>query len=355
MRILFGVQGTGNGHISRCRTLAKALNKQHAEVDYIFSGRPPEDYFDMADFGHYRTFRGMSFETQNGKINLRKTIQKIRTFRLIKDIRELDLSEYDCIISDFEPVSAWSANIQKLDCIGISNQASSQYLQPKAYNLIAKVIMKYYAPVTQPVGLHWFHFGQPLLPPIIDPLQASDENGSIVVYLPFESLHDINALLTAFDQYTFRCFHPEVSTPQQIGHIHLLPLGREGFTQALAECSGIIANTGFALISEALVLGKKILTKPVTGQFEQTYNADCLQQLSLATVMDNLDSEVLNQWLPLPSPTPVSYPNVAEELAKWLVSDRKEPLVSLSKRLWQQTTFPQPVTEQIQKLGYALK
>ncbi|MCO6547308.1 MAG: hypothetical protein J6583_05980, partial [Gilliamella sp.] len=57
MKILFGVQGTGNGHVSRCRTLAKALKKAGADVVYIFSGRDPKDYFDMQVFGDYKTYR----------------------------------------------------------------------------------------------------------------------------------------------------------------------------------------------------------------------------------------------------------------------------------------------------------
>ncbi|MBP7664242.1 MAG: glycosyltransferase, partial [Shewanella sp.] len=39
MRILYGVQGTGNGHLSRARVMAKALMKQDIEVDFLFSGR----------------------------------------------------------------------------------------------------------------------------------------------------------------------------------------------------------------------------------------------------------------------------------------------------------------------------
>ena len=32
MRILYGVQGTGNGHISRCRLMAKALKNEDYEI-----------------------------------------------------------------------------------------------------------------------------------------------------------------------------------------------------------------------------------------------------------------------------------------------------------------------------------
>lgn len=355
MKILFGVQGTGNGHISRCRTLAHALKTAGAEVDYIFSGRDPKDYFDMDIFGDYRTFEGMTFVSEKGKINLRKTIQRIRAFRLIKNVRELNLDKYDTIISDFEPVSAWAAHHQDRQCLGISNQAISRYLKPKEYGLVASVIMKFYAPVTTPIGLHWFHFGKPLVPPMIDSLTRQPENGNILVYLPFESIESIITLFKPFSHnYRFECFHPDIQQETVNYGIALKPLSREKFTYALSACSGIISNTGFAAISEALVLGKKILTKPVLGQFEQVYNAQCLTQLDLATVMLSLEPSIFEQWLSQPSPTPVIYPDVATELANWIISGQKESLTDLSKRLWQQTQFPEHVQQKIAKLGYTL-
>ncbi|OCG22221.1 hypothetical protein A9G11_07520 [Gilliamella sp. wkB108] len=353
MKILFGVQGTGNGHVSRCRTLAKALKKAGADVDYILSGRDPKDYFDMEAFGNYKTYRGVTFATLNGKINFRKTVQRIRAFRLIKDVRELDLSKYDCIISDFEPVSAWAAYYQHRECLGISNQAVYQYLKQKEYGLIANVIMKYYAPVSQPIGLHWFHFGHKLLPPMIDPFPAlPKEDGNVVVYLPFEGLDEIITSLKPYPHQKFICFHPDVKQTNQQGNVIFQPLGRESFMQSLINCSGIISNTGFALISEALSLGKKILTKPVSGQFEQLYNAQCLESLDMATVVENLNSIKLKYWLDLPSPKPTVYPDVATELAKWIVSGQKESLLSLSERLWSQTVFPENVNRRIKSLGY---
>ena len=42
MRILYGVQGTGNGHITRARTMLPALQAAGIDVDFVFSGRPSE-------------------------------------------------------------------------------------------------------------------------------------------------------------------------------------------------------------------------------------------------------------------------------------------------------------------------
>jgi len=36
MKILYGVQGTGNGHLTRARVMAKACKEKGIEVDWIF-------------------------------------------------------------------------------------------------------------------------------------------------------------------------------------------------------------------------------------------------------------------------------------------------------------------------------
>ncbi|HCS28312.1 MAG TPA: glycosyltransferase, partial [Spongiibacteraceae bacterium] len=51
MRILYGVQGTGNGHISRARMMARHFTLRGSKVDYLFSGRDLGRYFDMQCFG----------------------------------------------------------------------------------------------------------------------------------------------------------------------------------------------------------------------------------------------------------------------------------------------------------------
>ena len=54
-------------------------------------------------------FNGLTLQYTKGKINRIKTILKSKPIRLIKDVR-LDVSQYDLVISDFEPISTkiWS-------------------------------------------------------------------------------------------------------------------------------------------------------------------------------------------------------------------------------------------------------
>jgi len=54
MKILYGVQGTGNGHITRARAMARELYAAGLEVNFLFSGRPADKYFDMDVFKDYQ-------------------------------------------------------------------------------------------------------------------------------------------------------------------------------------------------------------------------------------------------------------------------------------------------------------
>ena len=56
MKILYGVQGTGNGHYQDSRLLPEL--RPGIDIDFVFSGRRREDFFDMASFGDFRLFEG---------------------------------------------------------------------------------------------------------------------------------------------------------------------------------------------------------------------------------------------------------------------------------------------------------
>lgn len=353
MKLLYGVQGTGNGHISRARAMARALAEYDVEVDFIFSGRPAEHYFDMTPFGDYRTFTGMSFVSRDGKIDMLATARHNHLAQLRRDIRQLDVSDYDKVISDFEPISAWAARQQGIPSVAISHQAAFSHAVPKhGETWINRLIMRHFAPTDYAIGLHWYHFNQAILPPIIDTSLPNATTVSLVaekavlVYLPFESLSAVSELLLRFSQ-PFVCFHPAVSAPEQRENLTLMPLGKESFHSALHQCQGVIANGGFELPSEALTLGKKLLLKPLSGQFEQLSNVATLAQLGLAHTMNSLDARAVREWLQTPAVGAIAYPDVAKALAEWLVKGELGQTRSLFHHLWAQVDYPETVEESI--------
>lgn len=337
MRILYGVQGTGNGHITRARALSAELKRADIDVDYVFSGRPAKEYFNMEPFGSFRTCRGLTFATKNGQIQFVKTALTNNLFNLRKEIKALDLRGYDLVITDFEPVTAWAARLHNKASLGIGHQYAFNYEIPvEGSNWLANAIMKHFAPATMSLGVHWYHFGNPILPPIIEPpLQnPATQARKILVYLPFENIQHIYSWLGAEQDYEFYVYHHLLSAEDR-EHLHLRPLSREAFQKDLASCDGVITNSGFELASETIQYGKKILTKPLHGQMEQISNAAALRILKRADVISTLNPAALKAWLQKKNPDAVRYPNVASEIVQWIVNGQQESLASLSQRLWQ--------------------
>ncbi len=348
MKILYGVQGTGNGHITRARALIPALQQAGAQVDVLISGRPRSELFGVELFGDFQLKQGLTFAMRHGHIDPLRTVLQAKPLQLLSDIRTLKLDDYDQVLSDFEPVSAWAARRQGLPSVGVGHQYAFRYRVPtQGINIPSRLVLKYMAPVDQPIGLHWHGFGQPLLPPILEPLPAPPpaQPDKVLVYLPFEDTADLIKLFTPFHQHRF-FLYCAVGAPEQHGHIRLCPFSRSGFKADLADCASIVTGAGFELPSEALVLGKKLLVRPLAAQFEQESNAKALAMLGRARVMTRLDPEAVAALLADPPPAPVRYPDVATALVNWLTSDKRPDLAGLSAQLWRQTeglpTWPRP-------------
>lgn len=339
MKILYGVQGTGNGHITRARALIPALQQAGCQVDVLVSGRPRNELFGVELFGDFQLKQGLTFAMRHGHIDPLRTVLQAKPLQLLSDIRKLKLHGYDLVLSDFEPITAWAARQQRVASVGVGHQYAFRYPVPKrGINIPSRLVLKYMAPVDESVGLHWHGFGQPLLPPILESLPAPPLPvwNKVLVYLPFEDTADLVHLFRSFgDQHVH--IYCAVTAPEQHGHIRLCPFSRAGFKADLGDCTSIVTGAGFELPSEALVLGKKLLVRPLVAQFEQESNAKALAQLGRARVMSKLDPQAVAMLLADPMPTPVQYPDVAAALATWLASGREITLTQLSALLWQQT------------------
>lgn len=354
MRILYGVQGTGNGHVSRARAMAPQLAAAGHQVDFVFSGRPAEAYFDMAEFGDWRVCDGVTFVVEGGRVRLWRSVAQLRLGRWWREVSGLPMEPYDLVITDFEPVTAWAARRAGIPSINLSHQAAFAYPVPRmAGSRITRALLRHYAPSSHRVGLHWHHFGLPILPPLIQHSEdgpgtgrpscaaaAGTERPFIVVYLPFERRAEIQRVLAPLRQVDFVCYHPEVVADANTHGLPWRRLSREGFQRDLRRADGVICNAGFELPSEALSLGRKLLVKPLAGQFEQLSNALALERLGLATRTLALEREAVERWLALPPAEPVSYPAIAPALVDWIGRGRWGEVEDLARGLWAQVRFP---------------
>jgi len=336
MKIFYGVQGTGNGHITRGRVMAKELYAAGIDVTFQFSGRPKEEFFDMEVFNGYQHREGLTFDTNKGQVSYLKTALKSSPIQFVSDVKTLDLEPYDLVISDFEPVTAWAAKTQNKPVLGIGHQYAFNHAIPRAgSDPLADMVMKYFAPANRGIGLHWYHFDQAILPPIIETpeLPQSIQANKIVVYLPFEDQLEMIKLLSPYKNHQFYLYSP-VSVSSEFEHIICKPLSREGFKSDLFDCAGIISNAGFELASEALQLGKKILAKPLHAQMEQISNAVALKQLGYGDTMTNMESRVIEKWLEKNTAVRVSYPNVAKLIVEWMLQGMPSIDKDFTEKVW---------------------
>jgi len=345
LRILYGVQGTGNGHISRSREIIRYLKADGHDVKVVLSGRDPALLWDMDVFEPFVAMEGLTFSTRRGRLQYIETARRLNLLRFYADIRSFDARGVDVVITDFEPLTARIARRNRLPSIGIGHQYAFRYKIPIAgFDPAAVYVIRNFAPADHCLGLHWHHFNQPILPPVV-PAQMPDGLGQladkVLVYLPFEEIDDIRRLLAPFKTHQFYVYHqlPGVSDES---HLHWRAYSRQGFLSDLAESGGVITNAGFELASEAIHLGKKILVKPLARQMEQMSNAKALAHLKLGTVMKQLDPVSVDEFLAgQPAPV-VQYPDVARMIANWIGAGDWRDVAGLSRRAWAQAIFDIP-------------
>jgi len=281
MKILYGIQSTGNGHISRSSKIVNKLVRKGCEVDILLSGRNSQLAF---PFPIKYNLSGLTFFYDgSGEISYWKTWKELKIFQFLKDIK-LNLDGYDLIISDFEPITAWAAKLQNKKCVGISNQCSylsNKIPRPKEKDFLGESILKWMAPVSTPIGLHFEKYDDFIFTPIIKEsliqLETSDR-GHYTVYLPTFDIEHILSEVYKIKSTRFEIF-TQVKKPHWIGKCHVMPIKKDVFDESLRNCHGVISTGGFQTSVESLYLGKKLMVIPTKGQYEQICNAESLKRL----------------------------------------------------------------------------
>lgn len=345
--LLYGVQGTGNGHISRARLMAAEFARLDVQVEYLFSGRARASYFDMEEFGSPQYGTGLSFKTRQGRIRKLQTLKCSQPLRYATEVSALRTDRYSLVISDFEPTVAWAARLRRTPSLALGHQYALTDRAPRPQgDPFAKWIIRNFTPANQRIGFHWHPYDRLTLPPMIDTglTPIGNSQSFTLVYLPFEDQQETVTLLQQLRGEQFVLYSPEAAQEAQSRNVSIYPLSKWGFCHHLQRCNRVICNTGFELIAEALYLGKPVMTKPLSGQFEQIANAMALNELQLATITRQLGVLDLDKFIGATRTQPrIIYPNVAKELAEFCLQrvngdmrpeDCDVALAALAARLW---------------------
>lgn len=337
MKILYGIQATGNGHITRSLEVVRALRRAGHDVLVLLSGRRPDRLWGVEELRPYQARQGLTFAVSHGRIRPLRTVRGLDVTGFYRDVRSFDATGVDLVLSDFEPLSARIARRRGLVSVGLGHQYAFQYAIPKPRGRwINRLVLAHYAPVMIPLGLHWHHFNAPILPPVVPEFPAVQAvRGKAIVYLPFEDPDRLLPMLTPLADWEFYIYQ-DVPAPRDHGHCKIRPFSRSGFRQDLATAEAVVANAGFELASEALHLGKKLVLCPLRGQMEQEANALACEQLGIAAIIRRLDSDGVRRGLERAPAVARPVPDWLEELVAWIGRGAWRDVDRLVEAAWRQ-------------------
>lgn len=326
MKILYAIQGTGNGHLSRAKEIIPALLKR-AQVDILVSGTQAE--IELPFDVNYK-FVGLSFYFgKNGGIDFLKTIKKNSIFRVIKEIKNCPVKDYDLVINDFEPISAWASKFKGIKSISLSHQGAlytENVPKPTYIDLIGKFILMNYAKCSLNYGFHFKKYNDKVYTPIIRNairLIERKEKNHYTVYLPAYSDEKIIDVLSKIKGIKWKVFSKEAKKYYQSKNVYIQPINSEKFEKSLASCKGILCGAGFETPAEAIYLKKKLMVIPMKNQYEQHFNAKALEELGVPVLKSLKMKHIpkIKEWIDINHKIELDFPNETQQIIDHILYD----------------------------------
>lgn len=324
MKILYAIQGTGNGHLARATELVPLL-QQMAETDILVSGIQGDL---KLPFPVKYQYYGLSFIFgKKGGVSILETLKRARLLRLLKDIYRLPTQQYDLVLCDFEPVTAWACKLRKKPCIGISHQNAVLHPDaplPTQNQALGRFILKHYAPSTYRYGFHFRELDKSNFTPII---RSSIRKAKVspgkhfTVYLPAYSDQQIIDALSSFPSIQWAVFSKHCKQAYKQNNISVQPVSLVNFTKSFTSCQGILCTAGFETPAEAIFMGKKLCVIPMKNQYEQACNAAFLKAMGVL-VLPGLKNQrtTIQSWLDEKNTLQISYPDNTQKILETLLA-----------------------------------
>ena len=327
-RILYAIQGTGNGHLSRALDVVPLLQARCAQLDVLVSG-PPADL--PLPFAVKYQAQGMGFVFgKKGGINFVKTFLQFNSATFLHEIRHLPVESYDLVISDFEPVSSWACRLRHVPCIALSHQSAvvnAAAPRPANEDAAGRAVLKHYAPSTAQYGFHFQRYAPEIATPVIRrqvrELRPANE-GHYTVYLPaYDEEILVERLRYLSRSVRWQVFSKHSQRPAVYGNVQVEPVSGAAFLDSLARSNGVLCGAGFETPAEALFLGKKLLVMPMKQQYEQQCNAAALEKMGVPVIKSFKDKHLdkVDDWLHQGQAIAVVYPDQTAEVIDRLLRE----------------------------------
>jgi len=301
------------GHAIRSKVVLDHLSKKN-ELVIVSSNRAYEYLSNHFKNVHNIYGYGIVYEKNMVK-NFGTLIQNVKGLRkdAIKSIKKIYslIKKYkpDVIISDFEPFTNTISTMLNIPLISIDNMhiiTNCKIKIPKKYMteyITSKMIIDSFVNTPKAYLITTFFFPEIkrkrtyLVKPILREavLKAKPKKGNyILVYQTSTSNQDLFEFLKKMDEkFIVYGFNED----KKIKNLVYRKFSEKKMIKELAGCKAVITNGGFTLISEAIHLGKPVLSIPVKKHFEQIVNGIYVKECGYGEFYKNLNEGKLKEFI----------------------------------------------------------
>jgi uncharacterized protein (TIGR00661 family) len=328
MRIMFGVQGDGRGHMTQAMASAQALERQGHEIVAVTVGTNPSrsipDFFQKAFGDRLKPIASPGFSFQGAKAvstvaTLRQAACGVGRYRqsLQTIASTIQRTQPDLIINFLEPLIGFFnlTRRHQVPVIAVGHQfmlghpefvrsrkfALQQWTMRRYVGLTgsrsAKIALSFYPAASIPKQ-HLF-VCPPLLRRELFELPQDLPGSYLLAYVLNQGYaEDILRWHAAHPEVELHCFceKPKVEPVWRYdATLSFHKLDGAKFLKMMANCRGVACTAGFESLNEAAWLGKPLLVVPVANHVEQYLNALDAEKAGLATAAERLDLTPLLQ------------------------------------------------------------
>ena len=311
MKILFGVQTEGNGHITQCIATKQYLQSQGIEVTTAFAAKKKRglskyftDEFNVVDYD------GFDFVFDNvGRVVIWKTILN-NTFELprlivsfIKICNIIRKEKPDAIFNYYEPLVGLTALFFKnIKYVSFGHQyAMDSIIYPRingyiVQKLFLSIINKITSIRAKIVALSYYEFNDTTMivsPPILraESYSISDKKEDFVlVYLMNEDmLPQLISQAKKYPDINIQCFTKLTKQYDELPNLKLFNLDGKLFQEKMKVCKAVVCSGGFETSAEAIYQNKPLLMIPMPNHYEQHANCNDAYLSSYAIYSESID------------------------------------------------------------------
>ncbi len=284
MKILYAIQGSANGRISRANEILAYLENM-ANVDVLVSGEGAQ--LALHHPVKYKC-RGINIDLEKSPgWQFLKTLRQRQTKKMLAEVDNIPVERYDFVLNDFEPLSALACSNKNIPCIAISHEYAvlgKNSPRPAQHNLFSWRLLHHFAPCTMGIGFHFAAFDVATFTPVIRSgiRNAYIRNfGHYTVYLPGYSEKQIIKVLAEHAGTQWQVFSPHANKSYAAGNCWIRPVNDHEFISSASCAAGILCDSGFETAAEALFMQKKLLVAPAEDHYIAQCNAAALKQMGV--------------------------------------------------------------------------